>query len=173
MDPASLALAIGAAKKIIDTCGDLKEAYKGIDALLSHAEAAEDHAAKKPKTRQQQILEQRAHDQGESDSFSEIADEVFTARNNAIALENLYREIDRKWGRGTVDEIKKIRTERKAKREKQAKEIAAAKKKEHEARMAFLKKWSIILAQLVGIAAAAVTIGYYVWANRCVEAVCR
>ena len=118
MDPASLALAIGAAKKIIDTCGDLKEAYKGIDALLSHEEAAEDHAAKKPKTRQQQILAQRAHDSGESDSFSEIADEVFTARNNAIALENLYREIDRKWGKGTVDEIKKIRTERKAKRKK-------------------------------------------------------
>jgi len=173
MDPASLALAIGAAKKIIDTAGDLKAAYKGIDSLMAHEEAAETHAAKKPKTRQQQILQQRAHDQGETDSFSEIADEVITSRNNAIALENLYREIDRKYGKGTVDEIKKIRTERKAKREKQAKEIAAAKKKEHEARMAFLKKWSIILAQLVGIAAVAVTIGYYVWANRCVEAVCR
>ena len=62
---------------------------------------------------------------------------------------------------------------RKAKREKQAKEIAAARKREHEERMAVLKKWSIILAQLVGIATAAVTIGYLVWANRCVEAVCR
>lgn len=173
MDPASLALAIGAAKKIIDTCGDLKEAYKGIDALLSHEEAAENHTTKKPKTHQQKILQQRAHDSGEADSFSEIADEVFTARNNAIALENLYREIDRKWGRGTVDEIKEIRAKRKAKRKKQAKEIAAARKKEHEERMAALKKWSIILAQLVGIATAAVTIGYLVWANRCVEAVCR
>ena len=173
MDPASLALAIGAAKKIIDTCGDLKEAYKGIDDLLSHEEAADDHAVKKPQTRQQQILEQRAHDSGEADSFSEIADEVMTAKSNAIALENLFREIDRKYGIGTVDEIKEIRAERKAKRKKQAKEIAAARKKEHEERMAALKKWSIILAQLVGIATAAVTIGYFVWANRCVEAVCR
>ena len=173
MDPASLAIAIHAAKKIIDTCGDLKEAYKGIDALLSHEEAAEDHAAKKPKTRQQQILEQRAHDAGETDSFSEVANDYFQAENNARALENLYREIDRRWGKGTVDKIKEIRTERKAKRKKQAEEIAAARKREHEERMAALKKWSIILAQLVGIATGAVTIGYLVWANRCVEAVCR
>tara|TARA_R110000796_G_scaffold61047_2_gene141248 strand:- start:5836 stop:6369 length:534 start_codon:yes stop_codon:yes gene_type:complete len=177
MDPATIALAIAGTKKLIETASDLKSAYKGIDNLLAHEEAAENAEghlpSKKPKTRQQQILRQRAHDDGEQDSFSEIADEVMTKKQNEIALQNLFNEIDKKYGAGTVDEIKKLRKERKEKREAQAKEIAAIKKKEREETVAFLKKWSIIFAQLVGIGGFIVLTGWYVWSIRCVEATCR
>lgn len=118
-------------------------------------------------------MRQRAHDGGEADSFSEIADEVMTKKNNAIALKNLYNEIDRKYGAGTVDEIKRLRKERKEAREKQAKEIAAAKKKEHEIRMAALKKWAIIFAQVASLVVFVYGAGYLIWINRCVEGSCR
>ena len=96
-----------------------------------------------------------------------------TKKQNEIALQNLFNEIDKKYGAGTVDEIKRLRKERKEAREKQAKEIAATKKKEHEIRMAALKKWSIIFAQLVSVALFVYGAGYLIWINRCVEESCR
>ena len=174
MDPATIALAIAGTRKLIQTAGDLKAAYKGIDNLLAHEEAAEKHVpSKAPDTRQQQILQQRAHDTGESDSFSEIADEVMTAKRNAVELQALFNELDSKYGKGTVDEIKRIRKERQEKRAARAKEIAVAKKKKHDELIALLKKWSIISAQIIGIVSSVVLAGWWIWSIRCVEATCR
>lgn len=59
----------------------------------------------------QQVLRMRSGDEGYDDdtSISAVANKVLEEKQKARALEGLAREIDRKWGRGTWNEIKSQR----------------------------------------------------------------
>tara|TARA_R100001594_G_C3971376_1_gene247878 strand:- start:482 stop:835 length:354 start_codon:yes stop_codon:yes gene_type:complete len=76
----------------------------------------------------------RAGDEGYDDptSISAVANSVLAEKQNQMALENLAREIDRKWGRGTWNQIlqqrKKLLAERAA-ADQLAKENALRKAK--------------------------------------------
>tara|TARA_Y100001973_G_C5191418_1_gene331250 strand:- start:1421 stop:1945 length:525 start_codon:yes stop_codon:yes gene_type:complete len=174
MDPASIALGLAACKKILDTASDIKSVAQSVDQLLHTEEAAEKNKKKgtKPKTRQQQILRMRSHDDAEENSFSEIADEVLTERRNERARQNLFIEIDNRFGKGTVDEIMRIRKERQEKAKKQAKEIAEARAREAAERRAFIKKWSIIFGQVIGVITMIALFVWFIVENRCTSSVC-
>ena len=82
----------------------------------------------------QQVLRMRSGDQGYDDdtSISAVANKVLEDKQKALALKGLAKEVDRKWGAGTWEEIKSQRTKLIAAKEasnKIAKENALKKAK--------------------------------------------
>ena len=125
MEPISATIAaIALAKKAVDTARDVKDIGNSLEALFSDHEQQEKKPKKKkgkakPKTRMQQILRMRSGDEGYDDdtSISAVANKVLEEKKKALALQSLAKEVDRKWGRGTWDEIKKQRRKLIAERE--------------------------------------------------------
>ena len=125
MEPISATIAaIALAKKAVDTARDVKDIGNSLEALFSDHEEQEKKPKKKkgkakPKTRMQQILRMRSGDEGYDDdtSISAVANKVLEEKKKALALQSLAKEVDRKWGRGTWDEIKKQRRKLIAERE--------------------------------------------------------
>ena len=82
----------------------------------------------------QQVLRMRSGDEDYDDdtSISAVANQVLEEKQNQLALESLAKEIDRKWGRGTWEQIvqqrKKLLAERAA-ADQLAKETALKKAK--------------------------------------------
>ena len=135
MDPVTIAASIAAVKTAIGAAKNIQSIGHSLDGLFK---AQEEHKKKKqkaePSTRMQQVLRMRAGDEGYDDptSISAVANSVLAEKQNQMALENLAREIDRKWGRGTWNQIlqqrKKLLAERAA-ADQLAKENALRKAK--------------------------------------------
>ena len=125
MEPISATIAaIALAKKAVDTARDVKDIGNSLEALFSDHEEQEKKPKKKkgkakPKTRMQQILRMRSGDEGYDDdtSISAVANKVLEEKKKALALQGLAKEINKKWGRGTWEEIKKQRRKLIAERE--------------------------------------------------------
>ena len=117
MEPISATIAvIAAAKGAVETASNIKDIGQSLEALFSNHEKEEKSPKKaktkaKPKTRMQQVLRMRSGDEGYDDdtSISAVANKVLEDKQKALALQNLAKEVDRKWGRGTWEEIKKQR----------------------------------------------------------------
>tara|TARA_R110000824_G_scaffold15883_3_gene66553 strand:+ start:137 stop:622 length:486 start_codon:yes stop_codon:yes gene_type:complete len=114
----------------------IHEIGHSLDAMF-HAQT--EHKKKKEKktatTRTQQILKNRAGDEGYDDdtAVGAVANDVIEQRQMEANRDALAREIDRKWGKGTWAAIlleQEKRVADKAEREKKAKENALRKKKE-------------------------------------------
>ena len=118
MEPVSTTIAaIAAVKGAIETAKNIKDIGNSLETLFSDHEKAEEKPKKKkgknkPSTRMQQVLRMRSGDEGYDDdtSISAVANKVLEDKQKAIALKNLAVEVDRKWGAGTWEEIKKQRT---------------------------------------------------------------
>ena len=118
MEPVSTTIAaIAAVKGAIETAKNIKDIGNSLENLFSDHEKAEEKPKKKkgknkPSTRMQQVLRMRSGDEGYDDdtSISAVANKVLEDKQKAIALKNLAVEVDRKWGAGTWEEIKKQRT---------------------------------------------------------------
>lgn len=136
MDPVTVAASIAAVKTAVGAARNIQSIGHSLDGLFK---AQEEHkkkkAKKKPKTRMQQVLRMRSGDEGYDDetSISAVANSVLENKQIEISLVNLAREIDRKWGKGTWNQIiqqrKKLIQERKA-ADQLAKENALRKSKE-------------------------------------------
>jgi hypothetical protein len=135
MEPISATIAIiAAAKSAVETAQSIKDLGSSLEKLFDSHEGAE----KKKKrnvatTRRQQILRMRSGDEGYDDdtSISAVANQVLEEKQKQIALEGLAKEINRKWGHGTweqiLDQRKKLLKE-KAEAKKLAKERARQQK---------------------------------------------
>ena len=135
MDPVTIAASIAAVKTAVGAAKNIQSIGHSLDGLFK---AQEDHKKnkkkKQPKTRMQQVLRMRSGDEGYDDetSISAVANKVLEDKQTEIALLNLAREIDKKWGKGTWNQIiqqrKKLIQERKA-ADQLAKEIALKRAK--------------------------------------------
>ena len=139
MDPASIALAIGAARTAVGAAKGIQSIGHALDGMFKAQEEHKKNKQKsKPTTRMQQVLKIRAGDEGYDDetSISAVANAVLAEKQTARALENLATEIDNKWGKGTWEQIlqqrKKLLAERSAS-DQLAKENALKKKKDDTA----------------------------------------
>ena len=118
MEPISATIAvIAAAKGAVETASNIKDIGQSLEALFSNHEKEEKSPKKaktkaKPKTRMQQVLRMRSGDEGYDDdtSISAVANKVLEEKQKALALQGLATEIDKKWGSGTWEQIKKQRT---------------------------------------------------------------
>ena len=118
MEPVSTTIAaIAAVKGAVETAKNIKDIGNSLENLFSDHERAEEKpkkkkkGKKKPSTRMQQVLRMRSGDEGYDDdtSISAVANKVLEDKQKEIALKNLAVEVDRKWGAGTWEEIKKQR----------------------------------------------------------------
>jgi len=135
MDPVTIAASIAAVKSAIGAAKNIQSIGHSLDGLFK---AQEEHKKKKqkakPSTRMQQVLRMRAGDEGYDDdtSISAVANQVLEEKKTQAAIASLAKEIDRKWGRGTWDQIlqqrKKLLAERAA-ADQLAKENALRKAK--------------------------------------------
>ena len=117
MEPISATIAvIAAAKGAVEAASNIKDIGNSLETLFSDSEKEEKKPKKKgknkPNTRMQQVLRMRSGDEGYDDdtSISAVANKVLEDKQKALALQGLAREIDKKWGKGTWEEIKKQRT---------------------------------------------------------------
>ena len=116
MEPISATIAvIAAAKGAVEAASNIKDIGNSLETLFSDSEKAEKKPKKgknKPNTRMQQVLRMRSGDEGYDDdtSISAVANKVLEEKQKALALQGLATEIDKKWGSGTWEQIKKQRT---------------------------------------------------------------
>ena len=116
MEPISATIAvIAAAKGAVEAASNIKDIGNSLETLFSDSEKAEKKpkkGKKKPNTRMQQVLRMRSGDEGYDDetSISAVANKVLEEKQKALALQGLAKEIDKKWGSGTWEQIKKQRT---------------------------------------------------------------
>ena len=175
MEPVSTTIAaIAAVKGAIETAKNIKDIGSSLENLFSDHERAEEKpkkkqkGKKKPSTRMQQILRMRSGDQGYVDdtSISAVANKVLEEKQKNIALKNLAVEVDRKWGAGTWEEIKKQRTkllnEKKAS-EQLAKENALRKAKDNK--VFWHNFWIEVGKVVLIILFAGIMIGFIYWAS--------
>ena len=162
MDPITIGIAIAGAKKLVETCSDIKDLSGSLEHLFSASEAK---PKKKKLSHNQKVLQERTGEEGTDDdtSFSSVAADILAQKQNEIALTNLSYEIDRKWGSGTFDLIKDER----AKRIKKAKanKIAAAERSDEM--MDKIIYWLIEACKVLAVLAVLAVAGYYIWQNRC------
>jgi hypothetical protein len=143
MDPVTIGLAIGTLKSAVSAAKSVQEISHGLESLWKaeqdHHENKKKPKKKPPETRMQQVLRIRTGDGDEEDetSVSTVADDIINEKNNKLALEALAKEIDKKWGQGTWEEIQTERDKRiKARDERieEAKKKAKAKA-EHDRKL--------------------------------------
>ena len=173
MEPISATIAvIAAAKGAVEAASNIKDIGNSLETLFSDSEKAEKKPKKKgknnPNTRMQQVLRMRSGDEGYDDdtSISAVANKVLEDKQKALALQGLAREIDKKWGKGTWEEIKKQRTkliaEKKAS-EQLLKENALRKAK---ADKIFWHKFWVEAGKVVLIIVfASLIVGFVMWAS--------
>ena len=168
MDPVTIGIAIAGAKKLVETCSDIKDLSGSLEHLFSASEAKP--KSKKKLSHNQKVLQQRTGEEGTDDdtSFSSVAADILAQKQNEVALTNLSYEIDRKWGSGTFDLIKDER----AKRIKKAKanKIEAAERSDEL--MDKIRYWLIESCKLIAVIVVVGLIGYYIWQNRCTSGSC-
>ena len=116
MEPISTTIAaIAAVRGAVETASNIKDIGNSLENLFSDHEKKEKKPKKKgknkPSTRMQQVLRMRSGDEGYDDetSISAVANKVLEDKQKALALKSLAKELDKKWGIGTWEEIKKQR----------------------------------------------------------------
>ena len=164
----TIAASIAAVKTAMGAAKNIQSIGHSLDGLFKAQEEHKKNKGKKrPKTRMQQILRMRSGDEGYDDdtSISAVANQVLEDKQTEIALVNLAREIDRKYGRGTWNQIiqqrKKLIQERKA-ADQLAKENALRKAKADK------EFWHKVMVEsgkiLVVVLAVVAVIGFVMWA---------
>jgi hypothetical protein len=168
MDPVTIAASIAAVKTAVGAAKNIQSIGHSLEGLFhAQEEQKKKKEKKKPTTRMQQVLRMRAGDEGYDDdtSFSAVANKVLEEKQTALALENLAKEIDRKWGDGTWNQIKqqrvKLIAEKKAS-EQLAKENALRKKKDDK--IFWHKFWVEAGKAVLIILFAGIMIGFVYWA---------
>ena len=168
MDPVTIAASIAAVKSAIGAAKNIQSIGHSLDGLFK---AQEEHKKKKqkakPSTRMQQVLRMRAGDEGYDDdtSISAVANQVLEEKKTQAAIASLAKEIDRKWGRGTWNQIlqqrKKLLAERAA-ADQLAKENALRKAKADKIfwHKVLVETGKVILVLLF----TAAVIGFVMWA---------
>jgi hypothetical protein len=170
MDPVTIAASIAAVKTAMGAAKNIQSIGHSLDGLFKAQEEHKKNKGKKrPKTRMQQILRMRSGEGTEAydddTSISAVANQVLEDKQTEIALLNLAREIDRKWGKGTWNQIiqqrKKLIQERKA-ADQLAKENALRKAKADK------EFWHKVMVEsgkiLVVVLAVVAVIGFVMWA---------
>ena len=168
MDPVTVAASIAAVKTAVGAAKNIQSIGHSLDGLFKAQEEHKKNKKKKrPKTRMQQVLRMRSGDEGYDDdtSISAVANKVLEDKQTELALLNLAREIDRKWGKGTWNQIiqqrKKLIQERKA-ADQLAKENALRKAKADK------EFWHKVMVEsgkiLVVLLAVTAVIGFVMWA---------
>jgi hypothetical protein len=168
MDPVTIAASIAAVKTAIGAAKNIQSIGHSLDGLFK---AQEEHKKKKqkakPKTRMQQVLRMRAGDADYDDdtSISAVANQVLEEKKTQAAIASLAKEIDRKWGRGTWDQIlqqrKKLLAERAA-ADQLAKENALAQSK--KSRAFWHKFWLEAGKAVLIVLFAGLVVGFVYWA---------
>ena len=170
MDPITIAASIAAVKTAMGAAKNIQSISHNIDDLFkAQEEHKKEKKKKEPTTRMQQVLRMRAGDEGYDDetSISAVANQVLAEKQNALALEGLSKEIDRKWGRGTWDEILKQRQkliEEKEATDKTTKENAL--KKARESKIFWKKVLREIGKGLIILIMLGLIIGFLFWASQ-------
>jgi hypothetical protein len=168
MDPVTIAASIAAVKTAIGAAKNIQSIGHSLDGLFKAQEEHKKKKAKaKPSTRMQQVLRMRAGDEGYDDdtSISAVANQVLEEKKTQAAIASLAKEIDRKWGRGTWNQIlqqrKKLLAERAA-ADQLAKETALRKAKDDKI------FWHKVLVEsgkvLLVLLFAGMMIGFVYWA---------
>ena len=169
--------AVDGVKTLMKTTDDVKGIYKGLDALFECKEACEKEVkAKKPTSKWAKIFSKRLNDD-ESDelSVSSVAAMILEKKKIDHDIRMLGRQINRKYGFGTWEEILDTRD-----RLIEERKIRQSKLLKNKGQNAATKKanWDKVLQQLInGIIILIVTLamfagGYLVWVNRCTESPC-
>jgi hypothetical protein len=173
VDPVTVGMAIGAAKLAVKACSDIKAISKSLDVLF---EASDNNKDKKPSTEMQKALRERIGEDGDIDetSIASVANDVLEQKQNDLNLMLLGKEIDKKFGFGSWDEILVEREKRQKQKiiDDSTAAIAARFVDESDQRK---PKWlqALLIALQAGvIAGATVGIGYVIFINRCVEGTC-
>jgi len=178
VDPITIGIAISSAKMLIDKAVEVKDIAGALDNLF-HAQEGKPVKVKhkKPTTRMQQLLRMKAGDADYDDetSISSVANDILVKKQNEIALRNLGREIDRKWGLGTFELITDEREKRLAEKkiaEDKSKEKAKRSKEKSDEKWDKAFNYMIEFGKVILVFAAAGILVYSIWINRCVEKVC-
>ena len=174
VDPVfTVGMAIGAAKLAVKACSDIKAISKSLDVLF---EASDNNKDKKPSTEMQKVLQERIGEDGDIDetSIASVANDVLVQKQNDLNLVLLGKEIDRKFGFGSWDEILVEREKRQKQKtidESKAK-IAARFVDESDQPKPKWFQALLIALQIVIISGAVIGIGYAIFINRCVQGKC-
>ena len=174
VDPVTVGMAIGAAKLAVKACSDIKAIAKSLDVLFEASD--NNNKDKKPRTEMQKALRARTGEDADIDetSIASVANSVLEQKQNELNLRLLGKEIDRKFGFGSWDEILVEREKRQKQKiiDESTAAIAARFVDESDQPK---PKWlqALLIALQVGvIAGATVGIGYVIFINRCVEGRC-
>ena len=175
MDPVTIGAAIASAKVLVKGAKDVGDLAKSIDAIFSAREAHEKNIKNKKPTntiasKNQNILERRAHDAGGETDISTVANEVIQAKQLEVSLKDLEYEINRKYPvpygeTKTWDLIIEKREEKikqKKERAKKRKEKQALAKE--ESREFWQKVWMYLWQSIVTILALGGLIMFLRWA---------
>ena len=86
MDPVTIGIAIAGAKKLVETCSDIKDLSGSLEHLFSASEAKP--KSKKKLSHNQKVLQQRTGEEGTDDdtSFSSVAADILAQKANEVAL---------------------------------------------------------------------------------------
>jgi hypothetical protein len=173
VDPVTVSMAIGAAKLAVKACSDIKAISKSLDVLF---EASDNNQNKKPRTEMQKVLHERTAEDGEIDetSLASVANSVLEQKQNELNLRLLGKEIDRKFGLGSWDEILIEREKRQKQKTIDESKAAIAARFVDESDQP-KPKWFqalLIALQIVIISGAVIGIGYAIFINRCVQGKC-
>tara|TARA_Y100001951_G_C11227649_1_gene232647 strand:+ start:279 stop:812 length:534 start_codon:yes stop_codon:yes gene_type:complete len=165
MEPLTIAASIGVAKQIIASASDLKDCGTALQNLFDASDAHEKNKKNsQPKTRNQQIVHQRLGEDdsayGDDTSISSVTNDILQEKKNELAIQQIAKEIDRKWGQGTWEAIvaeRKRRIQEKENKEK-AKKKAIEAKKEHSREV-----WHKVLIEGGKITVIIAVIGFMAW----------
>ncbi len=175
MDPITIGAAIGACKAAVGTAKSIQELSHSLQDLWTAETDYQSNKSKKKEpvkatSRMQQIIRRRAREDedayGDDTSIANVATAVLAEKENKLALEELAIEIDKKWGKGTWEQIrferaKRIKARHEAKREAALK---AQQKKEHDDAM--LKKILVEGGKAVLLIVFVLGLGYaLIWAK--------
>ena len=176
MDPVTIGAAIASAKVLVKGAKDVGDLAKSIDSIFSAKEAHEKNIKnnKKPvnsvASKNQNILEKRAHDDGKDTDISTVANEVIQQKQLEASLKDLEYEINRKYPvpygeKKTWDLIIEKREEKikqKKERAKKRKEKQALAKE--ESREFWGKVWMYCWQSIVTILALGGLVWFLRWA---------
>ena len=175
VDPVTVGMAIGAAKLAVKACSDIKAISKSLDVLFE-ASDNNNNKDKKPSTEMQKVLQERIGEDGDIDetSIASVANDVLVQKQNDLNLVLLGKEIDRKFGFGSWDEILVEREKRQKQKTIDESTAAIAARFVDESDQP-KPKWLqalLIALQIVIISGAVIGIGYAIFINRCVQGKC-
>ena len=158
----------------VKACSDIKTISKSLDVLFEASDS--NNQNKKPRTELQKVLRERTSEDGDIDetSIASVANDVLVQKQNELNLVLLGKEIDRKFGFGSWDEILIEREKRqKQKTIDESKAAIAARFVDESEKPKPIWLKALLIALQAGVVVGAIFgIGYVIFINRCVEGRC-